>query len=172
MPDAEPDICGATTRSGTPCQRKAGWGTDHVGSGRCRAHGGNAGRPPTHGLYSKTAREGLAAKIREAREHDTQELRDEVAVLRALLTDYLEDVHTVDEDTVSDITKLVDAVRRGADTLSKIDARTALTARHVEYLQARFADILTTYVPDEDVDAALRDLRDAVAADEPSALDI
>jgi hypothetical protein len=34
------NICGAKTRAGHPCKRPAGWGTDHVGSGRCRMHGG------------------------------------------------------------------------------------------------------------------------------------
>jgi len=32
--------CGATTRDGDPCQRRAGWGTNHVGEGRCKQHGG------------------------------------------------------------------------------------------------------------------------------------
>lgn len=33
-------ICGAKTRSGGKCKKQAGWGTDHLGSGRCRLHGG------------------------------------------------------------------------------------------------------------------------------------
>jgi len=33
--------CGATNRQGQPCDLKAGWGTDHVGTGNCRKHGGN-----------------------------------------------------------------------------------------------------------------------------------
>jgi hypothetical protein len=32
--------CGAKTRSGGQCGRPAGWGTDHVGYGRCKLHGG------------------------------------------------------------------------------------------------------------------------------------
>ncbi|MEF8887327.1 MAG: HGGxSTG domain-containing protein [Haloarculaceae archaeon] len=36
-------ICGATTRDGDPCKRPAGWGTDHVGEGRCKQHGGAEG---------------------------------------------------------------------------------------------------------------------------------
>jgi hypothetical protein len=39
------DICGADNRAGEPCKRPAGWGTDHVGEGRCKLHGGNAGAP-------------------------------------------------------------------------------------------------------------------------------
>ena len=40
-------ICGATKRdgSGDACEQPAGWGTDHVGEGRCKLHGGCAGAP-------------------------------------------------------------------------------------------------------------------------------
>src|SRR4051794_41334929 len=34
--------CGARTRSGGRCGLPAGHGTDHVGWGRCKLHGGNA----------------------------------------------------------------------------------------------------------------------------------
>lgn len=37
--------CGAKTRSGGHCRLPAGHGTDHVGIGRCRRHGGNT---PAH----------------------------------------------------------------------------------------------------------------------------
>ena len=38
--------CGAPSRrTGYPCLRKAGWGTTHPGSGKCRYHGGTL---PTH----------------------------------------------------------------------------------------------------------------------------
>ena len=32
--------CHAKARSGSPCRKPAGWGTDHVGHGPCRLHGG------------------------------------------------------------------------------------------------------------------------------------
>lgn len=32
--------CGAKTRSGGTCGQHAGWGTDHVGFGHCKLHGG------------------------------------------------------------------------------------------------------------------------------------
>jgi len=52
------DTCGAKTRAGTPCRRPAGWGTDHVGVGRCKLHGGSQHRGPQsahfkHGLYCR-----------------------------------------------------------------------------------------------------------------------
>jgi len=33
--------CDAKTRSGGKCRRPGGWGTDHVGAGRCKLHGGS-----------------------------------------------------------------------------------------------------------------------------------
>jgi len=35
-----PSICGATKRDGTKCKLGAGWGTTHIGIGRCKRHGG------------------------------------------------------------------------------------------------------------------------------------
>lgn len=37
--------CGAKTRAGTPCKRGAGAGTEHVGIGCCKLHGGST---PNH----------------------------------------------------------------------------------------------------------------------------
>lgn len=39
------NLCGADKRSGGPCGRPAGWGTGHVGIGRCKFHGGST---PNH----------------------------------------------------------------------------------------------------------------------------
>ena len=43
MPDSK--LCGATRKSGAPCKRGAGWGTDHPGYGRCKLH---LGRTDNH----------------------------------------------------------------------------------------------------------------------------
>lgn len=32
--------CDARTKSGTRCRREAGWGTNHLGAGACKLHGG------------------------------------------------------------------------------------------------------------------------------------
>lgn len=44
--------CGATSRSGNSCRKPAGWGTDHVGHGTCKLHGGNT---PTHRAFAGKA---------------------------------------------------------------------------------------------------------------------
>lgn len=89
--------CGAKLRGGRPghCKRGAGDQTSHVGTGRCKYHGGadGSGRPPTHGRYSK-------AKIKSERlqelidqfsdDEDPLNLLPEIALLRALIFDYIE----------------------------------------------------------------------------------
>lgn len=49
------DSCGGKTRSGGSCGRPAGWGTEHVGIGRCKLHGGST---PNH---------NKAAQVEQAR---------------------------------------------------------------------------------------------------------
>jgi len=51
------ETCGASTRNGEPCSLPAGWGTDHIGEGRCKLHGGATPRGEDsphfeHGLFS------------------------------------------------------------------------------------------------------------------------
>lgn len=62
------DVCGATRKQGddgATCQLPAGWGTDHVGEGRCKLHGGASSGAPSgpengnwkHGLFSSVIRD-------------------------------------------------------------------------------------------------------------------
>ena len=158
--DTSADLCGAETRSGAPCKQPAGWGTEHVGRGRCKLHGGNAGRPVKHGRYSVKARSGLEEKIRQYREDENPaEQWDELALLRALLQEWLDNLDALDEDTISVILDLQKEIRRTLDTINKIQTRTALTQAEVEYLQARMADVLKTHVPRERLSDAIDDLK-------------
>jgi len=50
--DATVNLCGAQRHDGEFCAQRAGWGTEHPGTGRCRWHGGQL-------------RSGLAAAARE-----------------------------------------------------------------------------------------------------------
>ena len=65
-PPHDYEICGATTRDGDECQLKAGWGTDHLGKGRCKLHGGassGAGEgnqnARKHGAYEQVIQDQL-----------------------------------------------------------------------------------------------------------------
>lgn len=96
--------CGAPVlRSGDrPCLRRAGWGTDHIGVGRCRGHEGkglNPGRQfeegnqaaRKHGLYSQVLK-GAELQIYEALNATGDEalnLQPEINMQKAKIITYL-----------------------------------------------------------------------------------
>lgn len=70
------------------CAQVAGWGTDHVGQGRCKLHGGST--PIKHGRYSVIERDS----IRDLADHFLEDeapldVLPELAQVRALLTDFV-----------------------------------------------------------------------------------
>lgn len=156
------ELCGAQNRDGEPCELPAGWGTEHKGQGRCKHHGGNAGRPVDHGRYS-ARRDELQDKLDEYRtEENPGGLWEELALLRAMLQRQLAENSELDTDTV---VTLVKEIRKTLDTINKIMSRTALTTAEVEYLQAAVADVIRSYVPDRNRNEALKALRSAVGGD-------
>ncbi|MEW2301991.1 hypothetical protein AB0958_18790 [Streptomyces sp. NPDC006655] len=75
--------CGAQKRQGAPgetCTFVAGWGTDHVGTGRCRLHGGNTRNQRTAARAEKADQEArrLLAQL------DVQPVDDPFAALSRL----------------------------------------------------------------------------------------
>lgn len=69
------NVCGAKTKSGGICKKKSGWGTDHVGTGKCRLHGGNSkagveSPQYKHGRYSKYTNQDLGEKIEQFKQGD------------------------------------------------------------------------------------------------------
>lgn len=57
MQQGDPMQCGAKTRKGSRCVRPAGWGTDHLGTGRCRNHGGASPQAQLAGVVQLARRE-------------------------------------------------------------------------------------------------------------------
>lgn len=55
--------CGAMGRKGTPCKRPAGWGTQHVGDGRCKLHGGNTATHRTAAVRTMIQTEMLGTTL-------------------------------------------------------------------------------------------------------------
>jgi hypothetical protein len=101
--------CGGRTRSGTKCKRPAGWGTDHLGRGRCKLHGGST---PSH---------RKAAAAEEALEFARGALGSELDVgpLDALLlADYRLKLQAVPEGTDVPAT-LVEGYERSLDRLTR-----------------------------------------------------
>jgi hypothetical protein len=81
--------CGATNRHGKACQHPAGWGTNHPGEGRCKNHGGST--QIAHGRYSSINRPRIRDLLeRHQADPDPLNLLPELALLRALIGDFIE----------------------------------------------------------------------------------
>ena len=144
--------CGAANRRGGTCGQAAGWGTDHPGTGRCKLHGGRAGRPPLHGRYSLAHRASLAEKAQRFRTDPAPgDLSEELVLMRALLQDYLErfgEHLALRAEDIQFLAGMVEQVGRLVERISRIHNSTALTQAELQLLQARLADLLVTYVAD------------------------
>lgn len=91
LPSVHDDkFCSAKKRQGSGrCRQPAGWGTNHVGSGRCKLHGGAT--PIKSGIYSTIAHERLRALIAQHEANpDPLNILHELAAARALFQDYVE----------------------------------------------------------------------------------
>lgn len=145
-------FCGAKTRAGGDCRRPAGWGTSHVGQGRCKLHGGKAGAPIKTGRYSLTHRKSLEAKaLAFAADPNPADLTGELSLMRALLQDYLDrftDNTRLPYEDIARLFEMIEAISRLVERIAKMLNATALTQAEVQYLQARIADLLSAYVPD------------------------
>ena len=128
-------LCGARSKgTGKPCQNIAGKGTDHVGNGTCRLHGG--GTPIRHGLYSKIHRTRLGKRIAEI-ENDPEilSLHRELATLKALAEEAAENYqkhdaallawHRAESPAYQKLIKAVDAeeVRDAVVELRSLDPK-------------------------------------------------
>lgn len=89
-PHVENAKCGGTSkRTKRPCQKPAGWRTDHPGTGNCHFHGGST--PIKSGRYSSISRVTLREKIKQFEaDPDPLNLAPEVALLRAFTVDLIE----------------------------------------------------------------------------------
>jgi len=163
MPFEDAKQCTATAKStGERCQNPAVKGWDV-----CRMHGAGTpkedatgGAPTKHGRYAAKRRESLQEKIQTYREEDDPaNLWEEVALLRAVLQEWLSEVETLDEETVGVILDLQNSIRKTLDSINQIKTRSALTAAEVQYLQSRVADLFKSYVPEDQREEAIGELK-------------
>jgi len=79
--------CGAKTRGlnrGFPCNKSAGYGTKHLGIGRCKYHGGCS--PIKHGLYSKVVPTAYKASYLAAlKAGDYKSMKEHIALLDGVI---------------------------------------------------------------------------------------
>lgn len=118
--------CGAKKKSGGICGLFSGWGTAHVGSGKCKLHGGASTGPKDlsnnknavkHGVYETLIREHLPEDEREAFDRVSVD-SDLEAELRVNRFKMLRLMGEVEQNLVAGF----DVKRIKADDLAKIDA--------------------------------------------------
>lgn len=145
-------VCGGKKRQGGLCQRPAGWGTNHVGEGKCKLHGGMAGRPIEHGRYSVTRRAGLQDKYEHfLNDPAAGDLRSELALLRAILQGYLDgfDIYgPIEPVHISQVFEMVESIGRLVERIAKILATTALTQAELQLLQVTLIDAIADFIPE------------------------
>lgn len=126
----QPDdnICGAKTRDGSPCELKAGWGTDHVGTGKCKLHGGASNGAPKgnknavkHGVYEQVVKDRLNDDEKQVYDNISADnsLREELKILRFKLIRLLDPVEI---EQVVGTQQGVERVRIEADEITKSKA--------------------------------------------------
>lgn len=99
------NICGAITKSGTPCRRHAGWGTDHYGRGYCKFHENQKNEEQQLeainrkeyivGMVEPRMRSRLRALMDDP---DLLNCRSELAVLKLKFEELLAEGMTIDDD--------------------------------------------------------------------------
>lgn len=163
LPSKEPDEhCNARTRSGGYCKNRAGYGTDHVGVGRCKFHGGST--PVKHALYSRYRDALLGRGLGEVfdqlvNDPELKDLRQEAALLRALVIGRLKREDGSGDEAIPEI---VERLSRVVKRLHEIEEGRHVYV-HVSGLQVviqQVVQVIERHVPDPDTRAAIAaDLR-------------
>jgi len=100
MIKAPSTVCNARLRyKGGYCDKPAGWGTEHEGTGRCKLHGGaaNAGRPKQTYTPSEFISNDILEKFEGVVQSDPlsiSNLDNEITVLRSIFYQYLKQCQT------------------------------------------------------------------------------
>jgi hypothetical protein len=172
------DTCNATNRAGTPCARPAGWGTAHLGVGRCKLHGGNA--IAKHGRYSKMKRHELRGLIeRHEADPDPLNILPELAAARALFEDYIErydqwaaalvawhESYAVGGGApkprqvldIADAYRIVAEITKIVERIERIRSADAISRPDLYRVMGEMGRIVEAHVPD---DAALQEIKRA-----------
>lgn len=83
------------------CRKQPGFGTTHVGTGRCKFHGGSSpGRNVIHGMYSKSLTSNLKKEFDKLVNNTMLvDLSSELALTKGLLSNLLDNI----KDNLSDL---------------------------------------------------------------------
>lgn len=133
------DACGAKTRAGSPCQKRAGEGTSHLGEGRCKMHGGASPRAELAGVIVLARRE--AATMGRPLDVDPHEAILECIRIAAGEVQYAsEQIACLEhDDAIGPVTTTVDRTAYGGENAVSYNQETKgppalniwITVRHI-----------------------------------------
>jgi len=143
--DGKPYCLGTKPSDKNLCGNPAGKGTDHFGSGRCKFHGGCAGRPVSSGEKAVIAKKDLAQIYQELRANEPEllDLKNELAMLKTALNHvfglYLEDQTPELEVRAATLTNEIGKLS------AKMGAKDpVMTAQSAKYLMLKAVDVAKT----------------------------
>jgi hypothetical protein len=132
------------------CRSRAGWGTTHVGSGRCRIHDGGGDDRVKHGLhrrYQFKTQKRTAGLEHQSADPTPLDLSAELALARTLLQEWLEKKDTDPADGM----KLVSEVTRIVERIEGINAKNYITYAQLKRFLFMARQGIELLVPDEEL---------------------
>lgn len=145
-------ICGGKNKSGFDCGRQAGWGTDHLGVGRCRTHGGLR---ESHNillrknfLTSSIVFPDIQEKLIELRQQDVFDLREHIFLMEAIMLTVIGQARTVDD--LQFVAKLIKESTKIVQALDEIEhgRRLVIEVQGVREILAQVQAVVFRHVPD------------------------
>lgn len=139
------------------CSQRAGYGTDHAGTGNCKYHWGNL--PPRMIKYQKFLKGELRQRYNEISQLDDlalMDLRPELRLLRTLLTSTVQAYQQTQSARAMDLTlRILDNISNTIDRIDKIQSRQTLTASTAKMMFWRAVQVAKQFIPIESIPAFL-----------------
>jgi hypothetical protein len=132
------------------CHSRAGWGTSHVGFGRCRIHdaGGDARvKTGLHRRYQFKTKKRTERLDHHAADPSPLDLSAELALARTLLEEWLERKGTDPADGVT----IVDRVTRIVERIEGINAKNQITYGQLKRFLWMTKQILELHIADAEL---------------------
>jgi len=122
------DFGGKKRHTKEPCGQAAGHGTAHPGTGLCKLHGGNSGRPPKTGKYTKLPPLFQADYERRLQDTSLKSLDDETALIEAMIAKACEEWGSGGSVDFVDIKKAVEKLDTAIKSGDESGFTTAMSA--------------------------------------------
>lgn len=147
------EICGARTKGDKLCERRAGWGTDHLGVGRCSYHGGKNQSPLAKGyktgMHAQINYLSIAEKAQQLKEdRDVFDLREHVFLVEAIAQTLLEEAQNS-----ADLTELVKVIAEATKIVQRlhdieVGRRYVISVENLGNIITRVVEVIERHVSD------------------------